>query len=149
MISTVRCLRPTVYMCVLCARVKGVPIEVHIARAHTHIHRHIHIHIHIHIHRHRHRHRHRHTHTHTYTHTRTLAHSSPDRLHTRSLQVRDLLGDVGNQKKSLKVREHRILGPYVEGLTKLAVVDFQTIKRLMEEGNQVCAPITRFGSVAA
>ena len=87
--------------------------------------------------------------THTHTHTHTLAHSSPDRLHTRSLQVRDLLGDVGNQKKSLKVREHRILGPYVEGLTKLAVVDFQTIKRLMEEGNQVCAPITRFGSVAA
>jgi kinesin family protein 13 len=36
-------------------------------------------------------------------------------------KVRDLLGDVGNQKKSLRVREHKVLGPYVEGLTKLAV----------------------------
>eukprot|EP00036_Acanthoecidae_sp_10tr_P019566 CAMPEP_0206302004 /NCGR_PEP_ID=MMETSP0106_2-20121207/8501_1 /ASSEMBLY_ACC=CAM_ASM_000206 /TAXON_ID=81532 /ORGANISM="Acanthoeca-like sp., Strain 10tr" /LENGTH=1711 /DNA_ID=CAMNT_0053732761 /DNA_START=15 /DNA_END=5147 /DNA_ORIENTATION=- len=51
-------------------------------------------------------------------------------------KVRDLLGDVRNQKKSLRVREHRIMGPYVEGLTKLAVQDYATIKRLMDEGNQ-------------
>lgn len=51
-------------------------------------------------------------------------------------KVRDLLGDVRNSKKSLRVREHKILGPYVEGLTKLAVQDEATIKRLMDEGNR-------------
>eukprot|EP00045_Choanoeca_perplexa_P016108 m.212998 g.212998 ORF g.212998 m.212998 type:complete len:1764 (+) comp17171_c0_seq1:162-5453(+) len=50
-------------------------------------------------------------------------------------KVRDLLGDVKG-KKSLRVREHNILGPYVEGLTKLAVKDHATILQLMEEGNQ-------------
>eukprot|EP00039_Didymoeca_costata_P010377 m.139667 g.139667 ORF g.139667 m.139667 type:complete len:1667 (+) comp14805_c0_seq1:372-5372(+) len=48
-------------------------------------------------------------------------------------KVKDLLG---NSKKRLRVREHKIFGPYVEGLNKFAVQDFKTIKRLMDEGNQ-------------
>lgn len=51
-------------------------------------------------------------------------------------KVRDLLGDVSTQKKALKVREHKVMGPYVEGLTKLAVQDHSTITRLMDEGNR-------------
>eukprot|EP00050_Salpingoeca_kvevrii_P017337 m.64241 g.64241 ORF g.64241 m.64241 type:complete len:1733 (-) comp7505_c0_seq1:232-5430(-) len=50
-------------------------------------------------------------------------------------KVHDLLGDMRG-KKSLKVREHKILGPYVEGLTKLAVKDFSTIAALIDEGNK-------------
>lgn len=49
------------------------------------------------------------------THTRTHMHM-PMHIHTvpsLHLQVRDLLGDVGSHK-SLRVREHKILGPYVE-----------------------------------
>eukprot|EP00053_Salpingoeca_punica_P020012 m.205913 g.205913 ORF g.205913 m.205913 type:complete len:1651 (-) comp17770_c0_seq1:288-5240(-) len=50
-------------------------------------------------------------------------------------KVRDLLGDV-NSKSTLRVREHQVLGPYVEGLTKMAVKDFEQIQALMEEGNR-------------
>eukprot|EP01147_Barroeca_monosierra_P002043 gene2043-5113_t len=50
-------------------------------------------------------------------------------------KVQDLLGDVGSHQ-SLRVREHKLLGPYVEGLTKLAVRDLNTIIQLMEEGNK-------------
>jgi kinesin family protein 13 len=50
-------------------------------------------------------------------------------------KVRDLLGDV-RSKKSLRVREHSVLGPYVEGLTQYAVKDYETIVSLMEEGNK-------------
>ena len=39
-------------------------------------------------------------------------------------------------KHSLKVREHKILGPYVEGLSKLAVNSFKDINELMSEGNK-------------
>ena len=50
-------------------------------------------------------------------------------------QVRDLL-KVGPKKKPLRVREHKVLGPYVEGLTKLAVADNASIETLMAEGNK-------------
>ena len=33
-------------------------------------------------------------------------------------------------------REHNVLGPYVEGLTPVAVADAQEIESLMEEGNK-------------
>lgn len=39
-------------------------------------------------------------------------------------------------KHSLRVREHKILGPYVDGLSTLAVSSFEQILSLMEEGNK-------------
>ena len=39
-------------------------------------------------------------------------------------------------KTTLKVREHKTLGPYVESLSKLAVTSFQDISDLMSEGNK-------------
>lgn len=47
--------------------------------------------------------------------------------------MRDLL----NPKPSpLKVREHPLLGPYVEDLSKLAVTSYEEIMQLMDEGNK-------------
>uniref|UniRef100_A0A8I3PVP6 Kinesin family member 13A n=1 Tax=Canis lupus familiaris TaxID=9615 RepID=A0A8I3PVP6_CANLF len=39
-------------------------------------------------------------------------------------KVRDLLDPKGN-RQSLKVREHKVLGPYVDGLSQLAVTSFE------------------------
>ncbi|XP_022806565.1 kinesin-like protein KIF13B [Stylophora pistillata] len=50
-------------------------------------------------------------------------------------KVRDLLCPRGNHA-TLRVREHKILGPYVEGLTKLVVSSFKDIENLMIEGNK-------------
>lgn len=50
-------------------------------------------------------------------------------------KVRDLLCPKSD-KHSLKVREHNILGPYVDGLSKLLVKKFQDIENLMSEGNK-------------
>jgi kinesin family protein 1 len=49
-------------------------------------------------------------------------------------KVRDLL----NPKNSgnLRVREHPILGPYVEDLSKLAVNSYDEMMTLMDEGNK-------------
>ncbi len=49
-------------------------------------------------------------------------------------RVRDLLNpkNTGN----LKVREHPLLGPYVEDLSKLAVESYQDVSDLMDEGNK-------------
>ncbi|KAL5249740.1 hypothetical protein ACHWQZ_G018536 [Mnemiopsis leidyi] len=47
-------------------------------------------------------------------------------------KVRDLLGG----HSQLKVREHKVLGPYVEGLSKLIVKSFNDINVLIDEGNQ-------------
>ena len=41
-----------------------------------------------------------------------------------------------SDKAALKVREHSTLGPYVEGLSKLAVTSFKDISDLMLEGNK-------------
>jgi len=49
-------------------------------------------------------------------------------------QVRDLLNP--NNKGNLKVREHPILGPYVEDLAKVVVTSFADIEQLMDEGNK-------------
>lgn len=49
-------------------------------------------------------------------------------------KVRDLLDPKG--KHHLKVREHNILGPYVDGLSTLAVSSFEDIDVLMCEGNK-------------
>ncbi|XP_076868659.1 kinesin-like protein KIF13A isoform X2 [Brachyhypopomus gauderio] len=50
-------------------------------------------------------------------------------------KVRDLLDPKGS-RQSLKVREHKILGPYVDGLSQLAVMSFEDIESLMSEGNK-------------
>lgn len=50
-------------------------------------------------------------------------------------KVHDLL-DPKTNKQSLKVREHNVLGPYVDGLSQLAVTSFQDIDNLMAEGNK-------------
>ncbi len=49
-------------------------------------------------------------------------------------RVRDLLNP--NNKGNLRVREHPLLGPYVEDLSKLAVTSYEDIHELMEEGNK-------------
>lgn len=50
-------------------------------------------------------------------------------------KVHDLL-DPKTNKLSLKVREHNVLGPYVDGLSQLAVTSFLDIDNLMAEGNK-------------
>eukprot|EP00066_Takifugu_rubripes_P014742 XP_011604008.1 PREDICTED: kinesin-like protein KIF13A isoform X1 [Takifugu rubripes] len=50
-------------------------------------------------------------------------------------KVRDLLDPKGS-RQSLKVREHKVLGPYVDGLSQLAVMSFEDIEVLMSEGNK-------------
>jgi kinesin family protein 13 len=50
-------------------------------------------------------------------------------------KVHDLLDPKPN-KQSLKVREHNVLGPYVDGLSQLAVASFEDIDNLMGEGNK-------------
>ncbi|XP_061196909.1 kinesin-like protein unc-104 isoform X5 [Saccostrea echinata] len=49
-------------------------------------------------------------------------------------RVRDLLNPGHN--KALRVREHPLLGPYVEDLSKLAVQSFDDINNLIDEGNK-------------
>ncbi|XP_039753302.1 kinesin-like protein KIF13B isoform X3 [Pararge aegeria] len=50
-------------------------------------------------------------------------------------RVHDLL-DPETTRRSLRVREHAVLGPYVDGLSQLAVSSFQDINNLMTEGNK-------------
>lgn len=49
-------------------------------------------------------------------------------------RVRDLLNP--HNKKSLKVREHNVFGPYVEDLTKLVVTSYKDIKELIDLGGK-------------
>ncbi|GAA5816305.1 hypothetical protein MFLAVUS_009831 [Mucor flavus] len=49
-------------------------------------------------------------------------------------KVRDLLNP--QNKSNLKVREHPVLGPYVQDLSRLAVNSFDDIDRLFDEGNK-------------
>ena len=49
-------------------------------------------------------------------------------------RVRDLLNP--KNRSSLRVREHPVLGPYVEDLSKLAVTSYEDIRELMDEGNK-------------
>ncbi|GAB1598065.1 hypothetical protein Ahia01_000083400, partial [Argonauta hians] len=50
-------------------------------------------------------------------------------------KVHDLLDPKGG-KQNLRVREHNILGPYVDGLSTLVVSSFEDIDNLMNEGNK-------------
>uniref|UniRef100_A0A8C7I0M1 plus-end-directed kinesin ATPase n=1 Tax=Oncorhynchus kisutch TaxID=8019 RepID=A0A8C7I0M1_ONCKI len=49
-------------------------------------------------------------------------------------RVRDLLNP--KNKGNLRVREHPLMGPYVEDLSKLAVTSYNDIQDLMESGNK-------------
>ncbi|XP_066904083.1 kinesin-like protein unc-104 isoform X2 [Halyomorpha halys] len=49
-------------------------------------------------------------------------------------RVRDLLNP--KNKGNLRVREHPLLGPYVEDLSKLAVTSYEDIHNLIDEGNK-------------
>ncbi len=48
--------------------------------------------------------------------------------------VRDLLSNT--PKVALKIREHPVIGPYVENLTQVLVQDFNSIKKLIFQGNK-------------
>uniref|UniRef100_A0A8C1X5F8 Kinesin family member 13Bb n=1 Tax=Cyprinus carpio TaxID=7962 RepID=A0A8C1X5F8_CYPCA len=50
-------------------------------------------------------------------------------------KVRDLLEPKGS-RQVLRVREHKVLGPYVDGLSRLAVTSYKDIESLMSEGNK-------------
>ncbi|KAK5880466.1 hypothetical protein CesoFtcFv8_023490 [Champsocephalus esox] len=50
-------------------------------------------------------------------------------------KVRDLLDPKGN-RQALRVREHKVMGPYVDGLSRLAVACYTDIESLMSEGNK-------------
>uniref|UniRef100_A0A096MEW2 Kinesin family member 1C n=1 Tax=Poecilia formosa TaxID=48698 RepID=A0A096MEW2_POEFO len=73
---------------------------------------------------------------------RTGQNSDPDLTYSAEVsymeiyceRVRDLLNPTS--QGSLRVREHPILGPYVEDLSKLAVTGFTDIRELMDEGNK-------------
>lgn len=49
-------------------------------------------------------------------------------------RVRDLLNP--KNKGNLRVREHPLLGPYVEDLSKLAVMSYEDIHDLIDVGNK-------------
>ena len=49
-------------------------------------------------------------------------------------RVRDLLNP--KIRGPLRVREHPVLGPYVEDLSKLAVTSYEDIHEIIEEGNK-------------
>lgn len=49
-------------------------------------------------------------------------------------RVRDLLNP--KSRGSLRVREHPIMGPYVEDLSKMAVTNYSDIADLMDTGNK-------------
>ena len=57
-------------------------------------------------------------------------------------RVRDLLSPKKSQtaglgsSHNLRVREHPIMGPYVEDLSRLLVTSYEDISRLIDEGNQ-------------
>uniref|UniRef100_A0A3Q2QDG9 Kinesin-like protein n=1 Tax=Fundulus heteroclitus TaxID=8078 RepID=A0A3Q2QDG9_FUNHE len=50
-------------------------------------------------------------------------------------KVRDLLDPKGS-RQALRVREHNVFGPYVDGLSRLAVACYKDIESLMSEGNK-------------
>jgi len=52
-------------------------------------------------------------------------------------RVQDLLIPINKRpREGLKIREHKTLGVYVEGLTKHLVEDYVSIEQKMEEGSR-------------
>lgn len=61
-------------------------------------------------------------------------------------RVRDLLNP--KNKGNLRVREHPLLGPYVEDLSKLAVISYEDIHDFIDEGNKArCVNVHRLLSL--
>ena len=59
-------------------------------------------------------------------------------------KVFDLLDwDNSGKKNGLKVREHKVLGPYVEGLSQLAVSSFKQIEVTLIFSSQTFMPDPR------
>ena len=48
-------------------------------------------------------------------------------------KVYDLLDLTSTSKSGLKVRENKVLGPYVDGLSQLAVVSYQVMSIMLED----------------
>ena len=61
------------------------------------------------------------------------------------MQVKDLLSAEKKPQHNLKVRNHTVFGPYVEGLQKLAARGYDDVKTLMEKGS--CADYPRVAGV--
>ncbi|KAI4829346.1 hypothetical protein KUCAC02_023392 [Chaenocephalus aceratus] len=61
-------------------------------------------------------------------------------------RVRDLLNP--KNKGNLRVREHPLMGPYVEDLSKLAVTSYNDIQDLMDSGNKARPPMPRSRAVS-
>ena len=49
-------------------------------------------------------------------------------------KVKDLLSADKHPDHDLKVRNHKVFGPYVEGLQKLAARGYDDVKMLMDKG---------------
>ena len=47
-------------------------------------------------------------------------------------KVHDLLDLTSSNKSGLKVREHNVLGPYVDGLSQLAVISYQVRYQILD-----------------
>uniref|UniRef100_A0A3B5A925 Kinesin-like protein n=1 Tax=Stegastes partitus TaxID=144197 RepID=A0A3B5A925_9TELE len=62
-------------------------------------------------------------------------------------RVRDLLNP--KSQGTLRVREHPILGPYVEDLSKLAVTGFTDIRDLMDAGNKATVAATNMNETSS
>lgn len=52
-------------------------------------------------------------------------------------RVRDLLNNHSNDGHGLRVREHKVLGPYVEDLSQHPVSDYEAIQECIIKGNQL------------
>lgn len=52
-------------------------------------------------------------------------------------QVFDLLSPSSSKTKGMRIRNHKTIGPYVEGLSRFAVGDYDTLETFMKKGNEV------------
>lgn len=73
---------------------------------------------------------------------RCLLHLQVSYMEIYCERVRDLLNP--KSQGTLRVREHPILGPYVEDLSKLAVTGFNDIQDLMDAGNKARSVLMLF-----
>uniref|UniRef100_A0A3P9M376 plus-end-directed kinesin ATPase n=1 Tax=Oryzias latipes TaxID=8090 RepID=A0A3P9M376_ORYLA len=62
-------------------------------------------------------------------------------------RVRDLLNP--KNKGNLRVREHPLMGPYVEDLSKLAVTSYNDIQDLMDSGNKATVAATNMNETSS
>lgn len=58
--------------------------------------------------------------------------------------ISSLLSIFRRSKQNLKVREHNILGPYVDGLSMLAVASFEVTSQLLRWVHTLYVNINRY-----